>query len=342
MPVWDRFTAARREAMPAAYLIPDRLQTVVELLRRHGITVSALPSGWKAPAEQFSIDSVRRSRNRFEGHNTLTVEGHWAARRRQRERLLVPGLDDATARRARGLPAGAGFGGRRRDLESARHRHGRGFQLPHPPAPEPAAGPLNRETAGIFTRYIPAPGRIGRAHCCRAGATIIAVRIRFATCQSPRRSSPPAQPPRPAPRPRPRPARGRPASPVTRSSAPVSGTSGNARQLTFGGNNAEAYFSPDGRQLIFQRQDSVDTGCDQQYIMNTDGSDVRRVSNGAGPHHLRLLLRRRPARPLQLARFEDAPRVPAAAGPVARATSGRSNTLEIYTARARTGAISGG
>lgn len=79
MPVWDRFTAARREAMPAAYLIPDRLQTVVELLRRHGITVSALPSGWKAPAEQFSIDSVRRSRNRFEGHNTLTVEGHWGA-----------------------------------------------------------------------------------------------------------------------------------------------------------------------------------------------------------------------------------------------------------------------
>ncbi|HJX88197.1 MAG TPA: hypothetical protein VJ277_11605, partial [Gemmatimonadales bacterium] len=32
----------------------------------------------------------------------------------------------------------------------------------------------------------------------------------------------------------------------------------NIRQLTFGGNNAEAYFSPDGRRLIFQRQEQVD------------------------------------------------------------------------------------
>ena len=79
MPVWDRFTAARREAVPAAYLIPDRLQTVVELLRRQGIVVTALPNGWKAPAEAFAIDSVRRSRNRFEGHNTLTAEGRWIA-----------------------------------------------------------------------------------------------------------------------------------------------------------------------------------------------------------------------------------------------------------------------
>jgi len=56
----------------------------------------------------------------------------------------------------------------------------------------------------------------------------------------------------------------------------------NIRQLTFGGNNAEAYFSPDGRRLIFQRQEQVDAGCDQQYTMKVDGSDLRRVSNGEG------------------------------------------------------------
>jgi Tol biopolymer transport system component len=56
----------------------------------------------------------------------------------------------------------------------------------------------------------------------------------------------------------------------------------NIRQLTFGGNNAEAYFSRDGKQLIFQRQERVDSGCDQQYIMNADGSGLRRVSNGLG------------------------------------------------------------
>lgn len=56
----------------------------------------------------------------------------------------------------------------------------------------------------------------------------------------------------------------------------------NIRQLTFGGNNAEAYFSADGQQLIFQRQEAVDAGCDQQYVMRIDGSGMRRVSNGLG------------------------------------------------------------
>ncbi len=56
----------------------------------------------------------------------------------------------------------------------------------------------------------------------------------------------------------------------------------NIRQLTFGGNNAESYFSRDGTKLIFQRQEKADSGCDQQYLMNTDGSGLRRVSNGWG------------------------------------------------------------
>ncbi len=56
----------------------------------------------------------------------------------------------------------------------------------------------------------------------------------------------------------------------------------NIRQLTFGGNNAESYFSRDGRQLVFQRQEVVGEGCDQQYVMNIDGSGMRRISNGQG------------------------------------------------------------
>jgi Tol biopolymer transport system component len=55
----------------------------------------------------------------------------------------------------------------------------------------------------------------------------------------------------------------------------------NIRQLTFGGQNAEAYFSADGKKLIFQStRDNLK--CDQIFTMNLDGSDVRMVSNGKG------------------------------------------------------------
>jgi Tol biopolymer transport system component len=53
------------------------------------------------------------------------------------------------------------------------------------------------------------------------------------------------------------------------------------RQLTDGGENAEAYFSADGRQLIFQSTRDGRT-CDQQYVMNADGTGLRRVSTGRG------------------------------------------------------------
>jgi TolB protein len=55
----------------------------------------------------------------------------------------------------------------------------------------------------------------------------------------------------------------------------------NVKQLSFGGENAEAYFSSDGHQLIFQSTRDGH-GCDQIYTMNVDGSDVRMISNGEG------------------------------------------------------------
>jgi TolB protein len=55
----------------------------------------------------------------------------------------------------------------------------------------------------------------------------------------------------------------------------------NIRQLTQGGENAEAYFSKDGSRLIFQSSRDGNP-CDQIFSMKIDGSDLRRISNGTG------------------------------------------------------------
>jgi len=55
----------------------------------------------------------------------------------------------------------------------------------------------------------------------------------------------------------------------------------NIRQLTHGRQNAEAYFSFDGRSLIFQSTRDG-RGCYQQYVMGLDGRDARMVSTGRG------------------------------------------------------------
>src|SRR5215468_11612592 len=55
----------------------------------------------------------------------------------------------------------------------------------------------------------------------------------------------------------------------------------NIKQLTFGGQNAEAYFSADGKKLVFQStRDPLK--CDQIFTMSIDGSDQHMISTGTG------------------------------------------------------------
>jgi TolB protein len=55
----------------------------------------------------------------------------------------------------------------------------------------------------------------------------------------------------------------------------------NIQQLTHGGQNAEAYWAPDGKRLIFQTTRQP-YDCDQIFIMNADGTDQHLVSTGEG------------------------------------------------------------
>jgi TolB protein len=55
----------------------------------------------------------------------------------------------------------------------------------------------------------------------------------------------------------------------------------NIRQLTFGGENAEAYFSADDQRIIFQSHEKAGE-CDQIYVMDLDGKNRRMISTGTG------------------------------------------------------------
>jgi hypothetical protein len=76
MPVFDRFTAARKELLPAAYLIPSRLRSVVDLLRRQGVEVDSLTEPWRGPVHAFAVESLTVG-PLFEGHRTVQAEGRW-------------------------------------------------------------------------------------------------------------------------------------------------------------------------------------------------------------------------------------------------------------------------
>ena len=55
----------------------------------------------------------------------------------------------------------------------------------------------------------------------------------------------------------------------------------NIRQLTFNGDNAEAYFSFDGKQITFQSTREP-FKCDQIFHMNLDGTNLQLISSGKG------------------------------------------------------------
>lgn len=86
MPVFDRFIATRKEALPAAYLLPPQHSAIADLLRAQGVEVRQVLAPWRGNVEAFRVDSLP-VQPLFEGHRTITVEGSWRAREGQ----IAPG-----------------------------------------------------------------------------------------------------------------------------------------------------------------------------------------------------------------------------------------------------------
>jgi TolB protein len=72
-----------------------------------------------------------------------------------------------------------------------------------------------------------------------------------------------------------------PAGPLTGLHDPREVHLRNVKQLTFGGQNAEAYWSYDSKRLIFQSYGGA-IKADQMFVMNADGIGKRMISDGTG------------------------------------------------------------
>jgi hypothetical protein len=80
MAVRDRFSAVRKEAIPAAYVFDSSYGRVVPLMRRQGIDVRQLPSRWIGDVGHFAIDSLVQARaGDWQGHCPSIVGGEWGA-----------------------------------------------------------------------------------------------------------------------------------------------------------------------------------------------------------------------------------------------------------------------
>ncbi len=71
---WNRAEATLTAPRPFAYLIPEALAKVVEVLQRHGVEVEELREDIELEVEVYRIDAVKRAVRVFQGHMPVTVE----------------------------------------------------------------------------------------------------------------------------------------------------------------------------------------------------------------------------------------------------------------------------
>ncbi len=90
---YGAFTATATEKVPAAYLVPSSLRSVIEKLTVHGIAFRELDSAWRGSVEMFRIESSTEAEREFQGHRERAVTGAWLASDVESElpdMLLVP------------------------------------------------------------------------------------------------------------------------------------------------------------------------------------------------------------------------------------------------------------
>jgi hypothetical protein len=75
---YTTFEATRTVKAPVAYIIPADEDSIVAMLRLHGVVVEKLRQAWNGDGDTFAVDSIVKLNN-YEGHTPVRVEGRWTA-----------------------------------------------------------------------------------------------------------------------------------------------------------------------------------------------------------------------------------------------------------------------
>ena len=84
---WGKGAAVLSVSKPYAYVIPAELTEMIRTLDAHGIELNRLKTATPATTEVYSITSLKRSEESFQGHQLLQLE----VESRVRQRTLTPG-----------------------------------------------------------------------------------------------------------------------------------------------------------------------------------------------------------------------------------------------------------
>ncbi len=77
---FGEFRISEKRKVPFAYVFSDEFENVVKKLIEHGIKVERRNENFKGAVEVFVVDSLKRSAQKFQGHNETKLFGHYEVR----------------------------------------------------------------------------------------------------------------------------------------------------------------------------------------------------------------------------------------------------------------------
>jgi hypothetical protein len=77
---FSKFESIVESKLPRGYFLPKNMESIVTLLKKHGVKVVQLNSSKKVKGEIFIVEKLNKAEKEFEGHFMATVEGKFISK----------------------------------------------------------------------------------------------------------------------------------------------------------------------------------------------------------------------------------------------------------------------